>query len=424
MENPLRPDFEKRPSGLDARKVLLRRGHRKGEDDLRQAVLEFGIGVFDVGFGFLEFGLGEFHDGAETKVVAGLRQGEREVGLFAKLLGDGEAFEGAAGVLPGVANVASDVVAGVEKFLALGFGLEIGSFGAGVVEEAVEDRNVDVHADGAVPARDVVVADWSLADDAEGFDSRAPEIVLGAAEFLRGLDLELERLDFGTLDERFLDEGTDVRIGLSDRSGVFDELEILLVGKSENGGKVGERDLIVVLGLEEEELGAGEFDIGKTEIDFRLQFGVGEGLDFVDESLAGTDGFLRDSDKRFGFERIVKGLVDNEQNVGAGGGRVLILGFGAVLGAGKQIGGAAEIGDELADSGTTGGTGVNGRVVESTSGNAAAGVGIDGRETEVGGGQQGGANFADVLLRGESAQFADGNLRIVFDGDGFGLLEG
>jgi hypothetical protein len=47
------PTFDKRPSGLDAGKDLFRRGYGKGEDNLRQAILVFGVGVLDVGFRFL-----------------------------------------------------------------------------------------------------------------------------------------------------------------------------------------------------------------------------------------------------------------------------------------------------------------------------------------------------------------------------------
>ncbi len=65
-ENPLSPAFGKRPSALDARKDLLRRGYGKGEDDLRQPILVFGVGVFDVGLCFLKLGLGELDDRAET----------------------------------------------------------------------------------------------------------------------------------------------------------------------------------------------------------------------------------------------------------------------------------------------------------------------------------------------------------------------
>ena len=47
------PTFKKRPSGLDAGKDLLRRGYGKGEHNLRQAILVFGVGILDVGFRFL-----------------------------------------------------------------------------------------------------------------------------------------------------------------------------------------------------------------------------------------------------------------------------------------------------------------------------------------------------------------------------------
>jgi len=50
---------------------------------LGQAILVFGIGVGDVGFGFSEFGLAEFDDRAETEIVAGLREVEGQAGLFA-----------------------------------------------------------------------------------------------------------------------------------------------------------------------------------------------------------------------------------------------------------------------------------------------------------------------------------------------------
>jgi hypothetical protein len=188
----------------NTRKDLLRCGYGKCEDNLGQAILVFGVGVLDVGFGFLEFGLGKFDDGAETKVVAGLRKVEREAGLFAELLGDGKSFKSAAGVLPGVANVTGDVVAGVEQLLAIGFGLEVGGFGARVVEESVENRDVDVDADGPIPVLNMVVADGSFSDNTEGVHRRPDEIVLGAAEFLRGLDFELQSFELGPLLESLL----------------------------------------------------------------------------------------------------------------------------------------------------------------------------------------------------------------------------
>ena len=129
-----------------------------------QAILVAGIGVGDVGLGFLEFGLAEFDDGAETEMVARLCKVEGEAGLFAQLLSDGKSLVGAGDVLPGSAHIAGDIVSEVGKLLTIDLGLEIGGFGASVEEKAVEDRDVDIYADGG-----------------------APQVVLGAAEFLRGL---------------------------------------------------------------------------------------------------------------------------------------------------------------------------------------------------------------------------------------------
>ena len=48
-----------------------------------QAILVLGIGVGDVGLGFLERSLAKFDDGAKTEVVAGLREVEGQARLFA-----------------------------------------------------------------------------------------------------------------------------------------------------------------------------------------------------------------------------------------------------------------------------------------------------------------------------------------------------
>ena len=66
-----------------ARRDLLRRRDGISENHLGQAILVIGIRVGDVGLGFLEFGLAKFDDGAETEVVAGLREVEGQTGLFA-----------------------------------------------------------------------------------------------------------------------------------------------------------------------------------------------------------------------------------------------------------------------------------------------------------------------------------------------------
>jgi hypothetical protein len=87
-----------RPLTFCTGKRLFRCGHGKGEDNLGQAILVFGVGVFDVGFGFLQLGLGKLNDGAETEMVARLGEREREIGLRTKVACYEEAFKGPAGI--------------------------------------------------------------------------------------------------------------------------------------------------------------------------------------------------------------------------------------------------------------------------------------------------------------------------------------
>ena len=82
-----------------------------------------GIGVGDVGLGFLEFGLTEFNDGAKTEIIAGLREVESQASLLAQLLGYGKTLESASGVLPGSSHVARDVVSQAGEFFPIDFGL-------------------------------------------------------------------------------------------------------------------------------------------------------------------------------------------------------------------------------------------------------------------------------------------------------------
>ncbi len=219
-----------------------------------QAILVAGIGVGDVGLGFLEFGLAEFDDGAETEMVARLRKVEGEAGLFAQLLGDGKSLVGAGDVLPGSAHIARDIVSEVGKLLTIDLGLEIGGFGASVEEKSVEDRDVDIYADGAVPIRDVVVPNGNFADNAEGADGGALQIVLGAAEFLRGLDLVLERENFRVLLQSLLNQRADIHSGSGDGGLFLDNPEILLIRIAENRGKGGKQSLVIVARFEQQEL--------------------------------------------------------------------------------------------------------------------------------------------------------------------------
>jgi hypothetical protein len=67
--------------------------------------------------------------------------------------------------LPGSAQVAGDVVSKIGEFLTIYLGLKIG-FSARIREKTVKDGDVDIHAGGAIPIGDMVVANGSFADNA------------------------------------------------------------------------------------------------------------------------------------------------------------------------------------------------------------------------------------------------------------------
>ena len=102
-----------------------------------------------------------------------------------------------------------------------------------VKKKAVEDRNVDIYADGTIPARDMVVADGRLPDNTEGGNSRPPEIMLSTAEFLRRLYSNCRALISGRCCN-LLNQRSNVRGRNIEWTSLFDKLEILLVGVTEN----------------------------------------------------------------------------------------------------------------------------------------------------------------------------------------------
>jgi hypothetical protein len=90
---------------------------------LGQAILVAGIGVGDVGLGFLEFGLTEFNDRAKTESIAGLREVESQASLLAQLPSYRKTLESASGVLPGSPHVARNVVSDGGESFPIDFGL-------------------------------------------------------------------------------------------------------------------------------------------------------------------------------------------------------------------------------------------------------------------------------------------------------------
>src|SRR5271170_1948095 len=124
-------------------------------------------------------------------------------------------------------------------------------------------------------------------------------------------------------------------------------------------------------------------------------------------------GFLRDGDESFGLQRVVEGLVNDEENVRSRGSGGLIFGLGVIFRAGKQIGCAAKVGDELTDAYAVRCSRIKDRIGKRTSREAASGVGVHGSEAEIGIGHKSRTGFADILQRRESAQPTNSDLRII-----------
>jgi hypothetical protein len=80
-------------------------------------------------------------------------------------------------VLPGIANVARDIIPKIGEFLSIDFGLELGSFGASGMEKFVADRDVDVDAQRVMPVWNMAVANRSPTDDTEAAHSLPPVVV-------------------------------------------------------------------------------------------------------------------------------------------------------------------------------------------------------------------------------------------------------
>src|SRR6266481_125780 len=230
----------------------------------------------------------------------------------------------------------------------------------------------------------MVVANGSLPDDAECADGGTPKVMFGAAEFLRGFDFVLKRRDLRSLLQGLLNEREGVQNRGSNRGELLNELKILFIRVAEDRRKGGERSLVIVMRFQQQEFSAGQVNPRETQIEFGLQLGVSERLDLVDEELAGVDHLLGHGHQRLGFQHIVKSLVHRQDDLGRGGCGILIFGLGLVFGAGEQVRGAAEIGDQLADGRASRGAWEKNRIVKATGGKAAPGIGVYRSDAEIG----------------------------------------
>src|SRR5258708_3265725 len=92
-------------------------------------------------------------------------------------------------------------------------------------------------------------------------------------------------------------------------------------------------------------------------------------------------------------------------------------------GGGEEGRGTGKIGDQLSDGRGRGGAWEEDRIIKAPGRKAAAGIGIYGGQAEIGVGEQRRAGFPYVLVSDQGAQFANRDLGIIFQGDGFGLCQ-
>src|SRR5262249_4706790 len=153
------------PPVLTARRVggasgSLRRGrassHLEPQTRLRGAVPGPRLPVPDLGARLLELSLRELDDPGEPQLLAAAGEVERRVRLLEQLRGHVEPGPRRAGVEPGRLDVPHDLVPELEEALTRRLRLERGLLGARAEEKSVEDGDLDVDADGAVPRRDGV----------------------------------------------------------------------------------------------------------------------------------------------------------------------------------------------------------------------------------------------------------------------------
>ena len=181
--------------------------HRAGESDLypcrlilqngqSEAVVVTCVNIADLRLGLLQLRLAEFDDRTQPQPVAGLGKIEGEVGLLEQLLGYGEAIIGGLGIEPTVTHVAGDAGHEVAQSFLRGLSPQRGFACPRAEEKAIEDRNVHVYANRAVPTGNNWIADRRIANGAERPDVGKEQVAFRLLKFLRRLGLEFERRDF------------------------------------------------------------------------------------------------------------------------------------------------------------------------------------------------------------------------------------
>ena len=133
---------------------------------------------------------------------------------------------------------------------------------------------------------------------------------------------------------------------------------------------------------------------------------------------------LRNGNQGFSLQSVEEGLIYRQSYLRGSGFGQIFLRPGAIFRTGEQVVGASKIGNELADGNTGGRAWKNYGIVQAARRYAAVVVSIHGGNAQVGVGKKRGPGFTNGLLRDERLQFADGDLRIIFQRDGFGFAKG
>ena len=174
-----------------------------------------------------------------------------------------------------------------------------------------------------------------------------------------------------------------------------------------------QRGILVVLRIEQEQFGLRQVDVGEAEVEFRFEFALEQGAHLVGDGLPLFHRLLGDGQDRLRLKSVVKGLINGEQDLFFRGQRVLVLCLGGQVGAGDEVGGASEIGEELADHRSGCSALVDDRIVQGAGRDARAGIGIDRGEIHRRGRPETRPNLPRYLQRRQCAEARDGDLRVV-----------
>jgi len=154
----------------------------------------------------LKLCLTQLYDRRKSEPVTRLGEGEALIGLVEQAGSDAEPGEGGVGVQPCGLHVAHDAVPEGARLFRIRLCAQTSLLRLCRVEEAVEEGNLQVCTDGAVPGGDVVVVRpyGGGADGADGGERGKHLVALGAAVFLLRLAAEVQRAQVRPLLEPLL----------------------------------------------------------------------------------------------------------------------------------------------------------------------------------------------------------------------------